>query len=388
MFVVFLFLFAIVCSIMSQLPIFVEGGGGGILKLMWIFPFAFLAAKWPRDFFSRALLPFFLFLFVFGFYCFAMQSITDNHYIGTDLTNVGISTMITAVSYMFWKRHGSNKVFSLITVFVLISCLILAYVVNNTYLAEMDIMSRLYAYQSKNSTSTILYCAVLLSFFVFSIRNRYIKYVIFLLILYLTYDIMILRSRATIIGFAFVLYYFVFKSRNTRVKVISIFLTIAAVIIVFSIPSLYKVIVEGILFAARDAEDFNDLTSGRTYLISEGIDMFTERIWFGRGNLYMDCMPLVMLVQYGVVGASVVFAFLFFIGKKVNAFLNNNNLFLVTFLLFYSFILNSLFEAQPPFGPGIKCFMLWMMIGFSMAELEENKIDVNKQKSLYDMIKS
>ena len=199
---------------------------------------------------------------------------------------------------------------------------------------------------------------------------------------------MILRSRATIIGFAFVLYYFVFKSRNTRVKVVSIFLTIAAVVIVFSIPSLYKVIVEGILFAARDVEDFNDLTSGRTYLISEGIDMFTERIWFGRGNLYMDCMPLVMLVQYGVVGASVVFAFLFFIGKKVNAFLNNNNLFLVTFLLFYSFILNSLFEAQPPFGPGIKCFMLWMMIGFSMAELEENKIDVNKQKSLYDMIKS
>lgn len=388
MFVVFLFLFAIVCSLMSQLPFFVEGGGGGILKVMWIFPFAFLAAKWPRDIFSRALLPSFLFLFVFGFYCFAMQSITDKHYIGTDLTNVGISTMITVVSYMFWKRHGSNKVLSLITVFVLISCLILAYVVNNTYMAEMDIMSRLYAYQEKNSTSTILYCAVLLSFFVFSIRNRYIKYVIFLLILYLTYNIMILRSRATIIGFAFVLYYFVFKSRNTRVKVISIFLTIAAVVIVFSIPSLYKVIVEGILFAARDVEDFNDLTSGRTYLISEGIDMFTERIWFGRGNLYMDCMPLVMLVQYGVVGASVVFAFLFFIGKKVNAFLNNNNLFLVTFLLFYSFILNSLFEAQPPFGPGIKCFMLWMMIGFSMAELEENKIDVDKQKSLYDMIKS
>ena len=33
-------------------------------------------------------------------------------------------------------------------------------------------------------------------------------------------------------------------------------------------------------------------------------------------------------------------------------------------------MLNSLFEAKPPFGPGIKCFLLWLMLGFSLA-LEE-----------------
>ena len=280
---------------------------------------------------------------------------------------------------MFWKEHGSINSMTLVVFSVLVSCVILAYVVDSTYLARADIMSRVYAYKSKNSISSILYCAVILAFFVFYVQNKFIRISVCIFIAYLFYVILLLRSRATIAGFAFVLYFFIFKSGSRRIK--------AAVLAVFSIPSLYDIIVNGILFAARDVEDFNDLTSGRTYLVSEGIEMFFKNIWFGRGNLYLDCMPLVMLVQYGVLGASVVFVFLFKIGRKINSTYNMSNLTLVAFLLFYSFIINSLFEAQPPFGPGIKCFMLWMTIGFMLAELEERRLIANGEKSIYDMIK-
>ena len=387
MFDIILFIASIICSIMSQLPFFVESGSGVFLKYTWILPFFTLLFRRPQYIFSNTLLPFYSLMVIFGSYCFICYSFSGIHYIGRDFLNICISSMIALVSYMFWKEHGSINSMTLVVFSVLVSCVILAYVVDSTYLARADIMSRVYAYKSKNSISSILYCAVILAFFVFYVQNKFIRISVCIFIAYLFYVILLLRSRATIAGFAFVLYFFIFKSGSRRIKALTIIISIAAVLAVFSIPSLYDIIVNGILFAARDVEDFNDLTSGRTYLVSEGIEMFFKNIWFGRGNLYLDCMPLVMLVQYGVLGASVVFVFLFKIGRKINSTYNMSKLTLVAFLLFYSFIINSLFEAQPPFGPGIKCFMLWMTIGFMLAELEERRLIANGEKSIYDMIK-
>ena len=41
---------------------------------------------------------------------------------------------------------------------------------------------------------------------------------------------------------------------------------------------------------------------------------------------------------------------------------------MAAYVLYMSFLINALFEAYPPFGPGVKCFILWMVYGFALAE--------------------
>lgn len=79
-------------------------------------------------------------------------------------------------------------------------------------------------------------------------------------------------------------------------------------------------------------------------------------------------MPIIMLFQYGIVGGLMIFSFLIYIGYYVTLRIDRNSYNLIAFLLFWSFMLNSLFEAQPPFGPGVKCFLLWVFIGFALAK--------------------
>ena len=74
-----------------------------------------------------------------------------------------------------------------------------------------------------------------------------------------------------------------------------------------------------------------------------------------------------MILQFGLLGAAIVFAYIGVTLSKVLSLDRDNKIHLVTYLLMMAMMLNSLFEAPPPFGPGVKCFMLWMAIGFSFA---------------------
>ena len=99
------------------------------------------------------------------------------------------------------------------------------------------------------------------------------------------------------------------------------------------------------------------------------MDIFSNHMILGIGEFYVDNMPLVMLVQYGILGACLVFYYIFVIVKKTISF-NSTKINSCTCALLGVYLINSLFEAQPPFGPGAKCFLLWVFIGFSYAEHE------------------
>ena len=88
-------------------------------------------------------------------------------------------------------------------------------------------------------------------------------------------------------------------------------------------------------------------------------------------------MPIAMVLQFGIFGAMIVLIFLAILTRKIVRFNRANQLHLVSYLLFIAMMLNSLFEAWPPFGPGVKCFMMWMMLGYSLAIGDKsNKLDV------------
>lgn len=133
--------------------------------------------------------------------------------------------------------------------------------------------------------------------------------------------------------------------------------------------NVYNNVVNGILLGARNANNLNDLSSGRLVRLLNNLPLLQNNLLLGIGIKYIDCFPFAMILQYGIVGASIIFGFIIKLSNYILLKIDTNNkIHLATFLLFVTYMINSLFEAQTPFGPGAKCFLLWMMLGFSLAE--------------------
>lgn len=366
------FILAIVGSIISQLPDITHSDLGSFLKSLWLIPFVLLLFNKPLEYIDKSLSPLFYLLFSFGVYCVILDTFSSHYYLGRDVYNIFVSFSISLVSYKFWKAFGSKEQLKYISLALLLSGFIFSYLIYRDFLDEYDFMKRLYAYNGKNATSLVVLCSSFIPLIILRFKNKIYYIPVLLCSFFMLYVVFLMKSRATYIGFFFLVYFFIFRMKNKYIKRITIILTIIAIIWIFSSPRLYHIIVDGAILASRDVDDLNDVTSGRIYLIGECWELFKQNVWFGNGTMYMDCMPVVMLAQYGIIGAFFVFSFLIVIATKVLSLPQNNPIFLVTFLLFCIFMLNSLFEAQPPFGPGVKCFLLWMFMGFSFVEKRKN----------------
>lgn len=363
------FYFAVACSIVSQVFIALEIGNSDLLKLSWFIPFVFYLLSNAKQFFDRILIPYYIFVLIFVFYCLCCEAVTNVSYIGADTYNICISIFILSVSYCYgmyvqsFKRSFNNLAF-----FFFVASLIYGISVYVKYLVGADMFSTVYAYGDKNSAAQIFLSACIILFTLFRPSNFAQKIVAYSLIVILLYVMFVLKSRATLLGFFFVLGYFTFVYKNKKVRYVFFLSIIAMCIYILSNPSFYRTLVEGILFANRDSTDLNSLSSGRVEQLETCVDLFVSSPIIGIGNKYFDCFPIIILTQYGIMGAIIVFVFIANRIKECVYKLDlNNQLDLCAFLLMMTYMLNSLFEAQPPFGPGVKCFPLWMIWGIMLS---------------------
>lgn len=363
------FYFAVACSIVSQVFIALEIGNSDLLKLSWFIPFVFYLLSNAKQFFDRILIPYYIFVLIFVFYCLCCEAVTNVSYIGADTYNICISIFILSVSYCYGMHVQSFKrSFNNLAFFFFVASLIYGISVYVKYLVGADMFSTVYAYGDKNSAAQIFLSACIILFTLFRPSNFAQKIVAYSLIVILLYVMFVLKSRATLLGFFFVLGYFTFVYKNKKVRYVFFLSIIAMCIYILSNPSFYRTLVEGILFANRDSTDLNSLSSGRVEQLETCVDLFVSSPIIGIGNKYFDCFPIIILTQYGIMGAIIVFVFIANRIKECVYKLDlNNQLDLCAFLLMMTYMLNSLFEAQPPFGPGVKCFPLWMIWGIMLS---------------------
>ena len=385
LFIKVFFIFAVVASLLSQLPSVLESGMDSYLKLSWIPIFTVLIIYNPKTFFEKPLCPYYIFLFVFFMYCIILQLLTTKEYVGTDFNNMCISCMITTVSYSFYKCNGNGKTLKLLSLFILLAASILAFFVFRDFLFGYDFGSLLYAFASKNSMGSILLSSVVIG--VLFIANNKTKITNISLIALSTFILVVMimmKSRATLAGFFFVILYLVTKFKNNKIRILFSVLTVCCILLVLIDSTIYNIVVNNLLFANRGTEldsleDLNSISSNRVERFPVLYKAFEDSMFFGIGNKYFDCFPFIIMVQYGIVGAIIVFTFIYKIFRFIQFKLNRTNLlYLITFFLFWIFMINCLFEAQPPFGPGVKCFLLWMMFGFSLAQYKQSGKAVTK----------
>lgn len=249
-----------------------------------------------------------------------------------------------------------------------ISAFIVAVDVHIRFFATgFDITSRIYAYDSKNSLSQILLTAIILLVFGLSTESKKIVLkwgIIGELFLLLC----MMKSRATLLGFSAVYFFFLSnKNIKKRLKLCSIIFVIAAIVIIVTNEQLNKLIIQDILFAGRNAANIDDLTSGRIFLVNKGLQLIHDNVFFGVGNLYLDCYPIDVILQFGlfpgIVLCIIAIIPLLFIIKEIRYSGQSYNIYISLFIISVTYLINGFFEALTPLGPGVKCYFLWLLYG-------------------------
>lgn len=383
-----LYLFAIFCSTISQMPTILDSGMSVLLNATWILPLVYMVITSPRSFFNNKLLPFYFFVFGFTYYAFICQSLTGNTYFTGDVYNFYIALLVTIVSFAFWERHGDKKMLQLIPVTLMVATIPVTLEICTEFLIGADMMSATYAYMEKNSAAHLMLNTAFISIMLFRPQKTLLKWGSFGCIALLLIVMLMLRSRATIVSAVYIIAYFVFASGNKKVKIYFLLAAILIMGVLLVNSDLSEVLVKGILLGGRESSDMNDLSSNRFFLMLIALPNIPKHPWIGVGDYYLDCMPFAMQLQYGVIGLTIVLFFLYYIFKSLRRQKSISTIQTTAYLLFMALMVNSIFEARAPFGPGAKTIIMWAFYGIVLALQFNMQRQNNKDYSdIKDVIK-
>lgn len=270
-------------------------------------------------------------------------------------------------------RHVKNRaLFGAALAYVLSALVVAVLIYIRFFVGNEEIFSRLYVYTSKNSFAQIALVAIILLFTVIQPKKRGLLLLKYAAAAFLIYLLFILRSRATIVSFAVALLLILFLQRRFQpsAKDWRVLLVALAVFVAFLIfhAEFRSLLVNDILLGARESEDLDAISSGRLSALGEYLPILKENILVGIGNFYFDCFPVATLIQFGLFASIPLFIialYPLFRACRPSAYGEDWRFALLLFAVAYA--VNSIFECLPPFGPGVKCYFLWLLLGLTVG---------------------
>ena len=331
-------------------------------------PLIYLLISRFKSFSDKRLIPFYGYVVVFSIYCIICEAFSSYyHYVSNDFRNLWISLLIVAVSFVFYRNYGNTRSLRIISTVILCGCLLLGINLYRNFFVDYNISERVYAYAGKNSIGQIFLSATIFSF-IYMPKNLILKWTSIACMLFLLILIFLLKARATILCFVICFVVLTLMLKDKRLKISLVLIIAGSVIYLVANPNFIGLIINDIILNSSDTSNIDQISSGRVGFIDEALKLIPGHVLFGSGEYYVDCMPVNIFVEYGVVGFIIIFSYLLMIAKKILRLNFESKLNLCALTLFLSNMLNSLFEAYPPFGPGVKCFMLWMILGFALSQ--------------------
>ncbi len=367
----------IICTNLSQLPMFVEIGETQFLSyLAWVFLAVCVAIRGIK--LNLKVFTIGVLVLLFGIALGLLTLFTDADYFNTRIFNsVFISFGVLIISHLIPKNvmQTDSSDFRTIYYVYMFSATVLAIVIYIMYFGSgFSLEKAIYAYSSKNSTSQIIITAIVLALFNIRRKKSMLNVVIISSIVVNMVTLFLMRSRASLIGLA-VIAFMILVNRNINkwVRIATVVIIAIFLIVLFVNDEFYKLIIDDILFASRDAEDLDSLSSGRFSEWQKFPTIFAEHPFIGRGKYKFESFPLSVLAQYGIFlgGALILFALypavFAFRRRKVSM----HYYILLTLTLVY--LLNGIFEELSPFGPGVKCYFIWFMLGILLRSRENGE---------------
>lgn len=236
-----------------------------------------------------------------------------------------------------------------------------------------NLTSRIYNNVSfnKNSASQLISSAICILIIGFN-RNKEKKNTALRILaaLFLTIILLLMRSRACILSFSIAIV-IMLSSRytNKRIKRWIVAVLGISTIVVLANGNLREILVRQILYANRDVSSLDNLTSGRMSIYSQFWDLVRGKELVGNGALYYECFYLSVIVQFGFPVGLYLWGYVLYMLHSLKMTYKSFHYGWLLMILAISYSLNGVFEGLPPFGPGTKNFLLWLLFGMASTHV-------------------
>ena len=352
-------------TVLSQMPFFVEVGiSSSLSTIIWIvFLIVCLFYNFKIILVKKILAPLILGYFIIIFLLVA--SVFNQAYIKSALSKpIFISLYMMIIGAMCGKKLKEENIKTLFTAYVMGTLVVVISVFVNYFMFK-NTSTIEYLYKSKNSTSQIALTAIIFIIYIIPNLNKGVLKFFLAFTGSIIFVVMILmKSRATLVSIPFII--LIILSERSIDKKIRLFIFI--IILAISIGLIFndtfnKFIINDIVFAGRSSSDLDDVSSGR---MTQWNTFYSDilKYWLvGRGTIYRESIILAAILSYGIFagGLVLILAIWPFVFLKVMP--KFHKLTLVYKMIAIAYVLNGFFEELAPFGPGVKCFSLWFMIG-------------------------
>ena len=317
---------------------------------------------------------------VFFAWIAALTVITSNSYFSSSMT-YSFVIAIFMLCLGFWSgEYIDKRILNNIFICYIVSIVVVSISIFIQYFGwNFRFTSRIYAYSSKNSVSQMIFTAIIILIISYKPTKRLFKYLRIAAIAFEFYVILLLRSRATLVSFLICIV-LILLSKNLK-KGIKIAISLVgigiAVFLVFS-ESAYDIALNYIVLAGRSTSNLDDLTSGRLSILSKFPNLISGHWIDGIGARYYESFPLSAVLQFGVIGGVILIWISLLPLLKSIKYRSISKEWELLFLLSVGFCIDGLFEGLTPFGPGIKCYFLWLLFGIVFSSPNLSEADVKE----------
>ena len=321
---------------------------------------------------SRFTVAFFVAYVLFFGLCVASSFVDSRHLSANYIRVLLVPLMVSFVSDLYasedrelWNRIGK---------LYLICSVIFAIWVQQTYFSSYAfwLKTKVYLFAQKNSAAQIWVSAVLISVLLLDYRNKFEKILIYIACAYLLFMTGISQCRTAILGVVVALVSFSVSRVEKKGK--WILLIAISMIVAWKIPGSHRYIEQALFLNKYEGADLNTFSAGRIDYYKMALQKIGSSPYFGVGKYYVDCSYLSILAESGILGF--VLIEWIWIKKVLQCFRfqgdNRNRAFLFVITVFY--LVESVLEGFPPFGPGVSSFMFWLISGILLNQSTKDKL--------------
>lgn len=237
-----------------------------------------------------------------------------------------------------------------------------------TYVGSLSVWlnANYYIYIQKNSAAQIIGCTMLLTAFLINPEKKWINVIKYIALAVMFVFIVAMQCRTALVGLLTTAAVYYFLVLHGRKKILATLALVVLVVLVINSDTLMQYVTKAFVFTERQSRNLDGFVSGRITLFGEAWQIFREHPFVGTGHYRVDDFYLCLLSDVGLIGfVPIITLWIVRIYKNVSAFFVEKTAFTSCVLcLTVFYFMESLFEAYPPFGPGVCTFMFWVVCAF------------------------
>lgn len=301
--------------------------------------------------------------------CMLITMFGQNHMNGNYIHIMAIPLLVTIVGGFFGSCMSNDGLQKVLKTY-LICAVFYAVWAHVTYYASYSnwLKQTMYTFLQKNSAAQIWAAGILMALLVIDYKSMLEKVIGYMSASYLIVICGMSQCRTALLAMAVVVCAYILLRSKHKLRWIAIM--VAGCVFAWNFSVTRKFIDQALFLTKYAGADLNAFSSGRLGHWERAIETFKANFFFGSGQYYVDCSYLCVLAEIGLVGFILVETIWF--TRIAFNFANRNSEsrdFLFCATVFY--LVESVLEGYPPFGPGTSSFMFW----FLSSVFSSRKID-------------